>query len=124
VIDEIEKENLLDHATEVGEYFQQQLRALAARHTAITDVRGKGLMLAAELDSADLAKLTVAEMLKRHILINCTSDTVLRFLPPYILQRSHVDTAIAALDEIFTEFAGTVGATQSASNAAGGQKNG
>jgi acetylornithine/N-succinyldiaminopimelate aminotransferase len=42
-------------------------------------------MIAAELDSADLAKLTVAEMLKRHILINCTSDTVLRFLPPYIL---------------------------------------
>ncbi len=62
-------------------------------------------MLAAELDSADLAKLTVAEMLKRHILINCTSDTVLRFLPPYILERAHVDTAIAALDEIFTEHA-------------------
>ncbi len=62
-------------------------------------------MIAAELDSADLAKLTVAEMLKRHILINCTSDTVLRFLPPYILERAHVDTAIAALDEIFTEHA-------------------
>jgi len=44
-------------------------------------------------------------MLKRHILINCTSDTVLRFLPPYILERAHVDTAIAALDEIFTEHA-------------------
>ncbi len=63
-------------------------------------------MIAAELDSADLAKLTVAEMLKRRILINCTSDTVLRFLPPYILERAHVDTAIAALDEIFTEHAG------------------
>ena len=62
-------------------------------------------MIAAELDSADLAKLTVAEMLKRRILINCTSDTVLRFLPPYILERAHVDTAIAALDEIFTEHA-------------------
>ena len=62
-------------------------------------------MIAAELDSADLAKLAVAEMLKRHILINCTSDTVLRFLPPYILERAHVDTAIAALDEIFTEHA-------------------
>jgi acetylornithine aminotransferase/acetylornithine/N-succinyldiaminopimelate aminotransferase len=44
-------------------------------------------------------------MLKRHFLINCTSDTVLRFLPPFILQRAHVDTAIAALDEIFTEHA-------------------
>ena len=77
-------------------------------------------MLAAELDSADLAKLTVAEMLKRHILINCTSDTVLRFLPPYILQKAHVETAIAALDEIFTEHAGPAAASQSAKEAAGG----
>ncbi len=44
-------------------------------------------------------------MLKRRILINCTSDTVLRFLPPYILERAHVDTAIKALDEIFSEYA-------------------
>jgi acetylornithine/N-succinyldiaminopimelate aminotransferase len=103
VIDTIEKEGLLAHATEVGDYFQDRLRWLATRHETIIDVRGKGLMLAAELDSAELAKLTVAEMLKRHIVINCTSDTVLRFLPPFILERSHVDTAIAALDEILTE---------------------
>ncbi len=102
VIDAIEKNGLLAHATEVGGYFMDRLRSLSARHETIVDVRGKGLMIAAELDSAELAKLTVAEMLKRHILINCTSDTVLRFLPPYILERAHVDTAIAALDEIFT----------------------
>jgi acetylornithine aminotransferase/acetylornithine/N-succinyldiaminopimelate aminotransferase len=102
VIDAIEKNGLLARTTEVGGYFMERLRSLAARHEAIVEVRGKGLMIAAELDSAELAKLTVAEMLKRHILINCTSDTVLRFLPPYILERAHVDTAIAALDEIFT----------------------
>jgi acetylornithine/N-succinyldiaminopimelate aminotransferase len=102
VIDTIEKDGLLAHATEVGNYFKSRLGDLAKHHDTIIDVRGKGLMLAAELDSAELAKLTVAEMLKRHILINCTSDTVLRFLPPYILERAHVDTAIAALDEIFT----------------------
>jgi acetylornithine aminotransferase/acetylornithine/N-succinyldiaminopimelate aminotransferase len=113
VIDAIEKQNLLANATQVGDYFQQQLRNLAKKHEAIVDVRGKGLMLAAELDSADLAKSIVAEMLKRKILINCTSDTVLRFLPPYILERSHVDTAIAALDEIFTQFA-AMAATQAA----------
>jgi acetylornithine aminotransferase/acetylornithine/N-succinyldiaminopimelate aminotransferase len=124
VIDHIEKENLLANATEVGDYFQSQLRALAARHDAIVDVRGKGLMLAAELDSSDLAKLTVAEMLKRRILINVTSDTVLRFLPPFILERAHVDTAIRALDEIFTQHSGASAAPQTAShstNAAGGQ---
>jgi acetylornithine aminotransferase/acetylornithine/N-succinyldiaminopimelate aminotransferase len=112
VIDAIEKEDLLAHATEVGDYFQAQLRSLAAKHEASVDVRGKGLMIAAELDSAELAKLTVAEMLKRRILINCTSDTVLRFLPPYILERAHVDTAIQALDEIFTQHA-AYAATQS-----------
>jgi acetylornithine aminotransferase/acetylornithine/N-succinyldiaminopimelate aminotransferase len=107
VIDTIEKDHLLDHTTDVGNYFLAQLRALALRHSAIIDVRGQGLMIGAELDSADLAKLTVAEMLKRHIVMNCTSDTVLRFLPPFILQRAHVDTTIQALDEIFTEHAAT-----------------
>jgi len=105
VIDTIEKEGLLAHATEVGDYFMESLEKLAKKHETIVDVRGKGLMVAVELDSADLAKLTVAEMLKRRILINCTSDTVLRFLPPYIVERSHIDTAIAALDEIFVEHA-------------------
>ncbi len=124
VIDTIEKEGLLAHATEMGDYFKKRLRELAVRHETITDVRGKGLMVAAELDSADLAKLTVAEMLKRRILINCTSDTVLRFLPPYILERAHVDTAIAALDEIFTEHAAARSAPEKASGAAGGQRHG
>jgi acetylornithine/N-succinyldiaminopimelate aminotransferase len=123
VIDAIEKEGLLANAAEVGEYFLAQLRSLAARHDAIVDVRGKGLMIAAELDSADLAKLIVAEMLKRRILINCTSDTVLRFLPPFILERAHVDTAIAALDEILTEHAAAFSGTQTA-RTAGGQSRG
>ncbi len=108
VIDAIEKEGLLEHITKVGGYFQEQLRVLAAKHDCIKDVRGKGLMLAAELDNADLAKQAVAEMLKRRILINSTSDTVLRFLPPYILEQKHVDEAIKALDEFFTEKAAAV----------------
>jgi acetylornithine/N-succinyldiaminopimelate aminotransferase len=121
VIDTLEKEGLLAHATEVGNYFQDQLRGLAKKHETIQEVRGKGLMIGVEIDSADLAKLTVAEMLKRHIVINCTSDTVLRFLPPYILERAHVDTTIAALDEIFTEHA-AASSGAAASQAAGGNR--
>ena len=119
VIDTIEKEGLLQHATEVGDYFQDQLRGLAKRHESIVNVRGKGLMVAAEVDSAELGKLVVAEMLKRRILINCTSDTVLRFLPPYIVQREHIDTAIAALDQILSEHA-----AQAAAISAGGHQRG
>jgi acetylornithine aminotransferase/acetylornithine/N-succinyldiaminopimelate aminotransferase len=114
VIEAIEKDGLLAKATAVGDYFQERLRGLKEKHDAIVDVRGKGLMVAAELDSAELGKTAVAQMLKRHILINCTSDTVLRFLPPYILEKTHVDTAIAALDEIFTEYATGQGAAASA----------
>ena len=103
VIDEIERTGLLEHVSEVGEYFQDQLRSLGGRHEAIVDVRGRGLMVAAEVESAELGKRIVAEMLKRRILINCTSDTVLRFLPPYLLEKEHVDVAIEALDAIFSE---------------------
>jgi acetylornithine/N-succinyldiaminopimelate aminotransferase len=119
VIDAMEKEGLLENATQVGDYFLQQLGGLAQRHEAIIDVRGKGLMLAAELDSADLAKLVGVEMLKRRIVINCTSDTVLRFLPPLILRREHVDTAIDALDQILAEHATKVEAPSSGGHTRG-----
>jgi acetylornithine/N-succinyldiaminopimelate aminotransferase len=110
VFETIEREHLLDHVTAVGTYFRQQLDALAANHAAIVDVRGIGLMLAVELDSADLAKTVLGEMMKRHILINRTSETVLRFLPPFILQKEHVDEGIAALNQILSEQSATVAA--------------
>lgn len=103
VIDTIERGHLLEHVTTTGTYFLERLHALAKTHPAIVDVRGQGLMLAAELDSADLAKTVQSEMLERRIIINRTSETVLRFLPPYILERAHVDEAIAALDQILSE---------------------
>jgi acetylornithine aminotransferase/acetylornithine/N-succinyldiaminopimelate aminotransferase len=103
VLSTIERDHLLDHVTETGTYFRNSLAELAKQHSAITEVRGLGLMLAIELDSADLAKTVLAEMMKRHILINRTSENVLRFLPPYIIEKEHVDESIAALDEILTE---------------------
>ncbi len=109
VIDTLGRDGLLRHAEEVGAYFMDALRGLAAKHGAIVDVRGMGLMIGAELDSADLAKRVGAEILKRKIIINVTSDTTLRFLPPYILERAHVDTAIAALDEILNEHGAAAG---------------
>ena len=98
VIDAMRQGEMLQRITETGGYFKAQLNGLGRKHPSIIDVRGMGLMLAAELDSADMAKDVVAQMLERHILINRTSETVLRFLPPYILNTADVDTAIAALD--------------------------
>jgi acetylornithine aminotransferase/acetylornithine/N-succinyldiaminopimelate aminotransferase len=101
VIDTMQQEDRLAHIREVGEFFQQKLKTLAEHHDCIIDVRGKGLMLGIELNSAELAKFAATQMMERHIIINRTSETVLRFLPPYILERKHVEIAINALDEIF-----------------------
>ena len=107
VIDTMKQGNVLAHIRDVGGYFKQQLEALRQRHNCIIDVRGMGLMLGIELDSADLAKQAASEMMAKRIIINRTSETVLRFLPPYILERKHVDRTIAALDEILTSLTST-----------------
>jgi acetylornithine aminotransferase/acetylornithine/N-succinyldiaminopimelate aminotransferase len=106
VIDTLKQEEMLAHIQDVGGYFRGQLARLAAQHSDIVaEARGVGLMLALDLHSADTAKSVAAAMMERRILINRTSETVLRFLPPFILGKSHIDLAIAALDEILDEHA-------------------
>jgi acetylornithine/N-succinyldiaminopimelate aminotransferase len=117
VIDTIKRDNLIGHINEVGSYFHDQLTQLAKRHDCITEVRGKGLMLGLEINSADLAQRVAAQMMERRIIINRTSETVLRLLPPFLLERQHVDTAVKAFDEVFT--AALAGAAP-----AGGKANG
>ena len=103
VMDTIEQEDLLTNIRETGGYFKRQLHDLAARHESVVEVRGLGLMLSIEMESAELAKRIVARMLEQRILINRTSETVLRFLPPYIVGREHVDLAVRAMNDILTE---------------------
>lgn len=124
VIDAIEQEDLLGNITKTGAYFRRRLDDLAAKHESVVDVRGMGLMLAMDLNSADLAKRVVAKMLERHILINRTNETVLRFLPPYIIGRDHVDQAVSALHEIFTEEGAGVPTMAAAHQNTGGPRNG
>ena len=93
-----EEKRLLKHVAAMGEYFHGALLSLDKKHAAIQDVRGAGLMQAMELDSADLAKGVVKQLMAEGIIINRTHDTVLRFLPPYIVQKNHVDQLVAALD--------------------------
>jgi acetylornithine/N-succinyldiaminopimelate aminotransferase len=91
-------DGLLGHVKEVGGYFHAKLEGLKVRHGSIREVRGMGLMLGLDLDSADTAKVVVAQLLQQGILINRTHETVLRFLPPYIIQKKHVDQVVRALD--------------------------
>ena len=102
VIDEIKHTSLLAHVRETGNYFLAQLRKLQLQHTAIKEVRGLGLMIGVEIESAELAKYLATGLLERRIIINRTHETVLRFLPPFLITREHVDQVIAAIDDLLS----------------------
>jgi acetylornithine/N-succinyldiaminopimelate aminotransferase len=93
-----EEKKLLKHVRTLGEYFYAALEALDKKHKSIQDVRGAGLMLAVDLDSPELAKTVTKQLLREGIIINRTHETVLRFLPPYVIQKKHVDQVVKALD--------------------------
>jgi acetylornithine aminotransferase/acetylornithine/N-succinyldiaminopimelate aminotransferase len=91
-------EGLLPSITAVGGYFRMRLTELMRRYSFIREVRGQGLMIGVEL--AFPCKHLVLEGIKQGILFNVTHDTVMRFLPPYILTESDVDRAIATLKKV------------------------
>jgi acetylornithine/N-succinyldiaminopimelate aminotransferase len=104
VVDEIERSNLLDHVNEVGSYFLEQLGSLAKSNTSIAEVRGAGFMIGVEMRSAETAKEIADRMMfERHIILNRTSENVLRFLPPFLITKEHVDETIAALGSLLEQ---------------------
>jgi acetylornithine aminotransferase/acetylornithine/N-succinyldiaminopimelate aminotransferase len=62
-------------------------------------------MQAVELDSSELAKAVAKELLQKGIIINRTHETVLRFLPSYIIEKKHVDQLVKALDAALAKHA-------------------
>ena len=100
-----EEKKLLEHVGALGKYFRAALEGLDKIHKSIQDVRGAGLMQAVELDSSELAKAVAKELLQKGIIINRTHETVLRFLPSYIIEKKHVDQLVKALDAALAKHA-------------------
>lgn len=105
LIQTLEKEKLLNHVRKVGEYMLSGLGKLQKKHAAIKEIRGLGLMIGIELDSADLAKSVFQRMLDQRVILNRTDETVLRFLPPFIVKKQHVDEVLKVLDQALSESA-------------------
>jgi predicted acetylornithine/succinylornithine family transaminase len=103
----LEEESLLQRVTEIGNYFRKHLRRLQRRQPElIKDVRGLGLMVAAELTFN--GKGVVAKMMDRGFLMNCTHDTTLRFLPPYIIRKPEIKEMLANLEEVIIDESKTI----------------
>jgi acetylornithine/N-succinyldiaminopimelate aminotransferase len=94
-------EGLLENTQKMGDCFINKLKNLKDKYPFIKEIRGMGLMIGMELsfNGGDIVK----KMLEKGYLINCTSDTVLRFLPPLIVEKEHIDELVDALDEVFSE---------------------
>ncbi len=91
-------DTLLGSISETGSYFRMRLTELAKRYSFIKEVRGHGLMIGMELDFS--GKQIVLDAIEQGLLINCTHNTVLRALPPYILTEQDVDRAVRVLDKV------------------------
>jgi len=92
-------DGLLPAIQRVGGYFKDSLETLARKHSFVKEVRGCGLMLGVEL--AIPGKQFVLDAMAEGMLINCTHDTVLRFLPPYIITEKELDRAVRVLSKLF-----------------------
>lgn len=92
-------DELLPAIQRVGGYFHVMLNELARKHGFVKEVRGFGLMLGVEL--AMSGKQLVLDAMAEGLLINCTHDTVLRFLPPYIVTEKEVDQCVKILGKVF-----------------------
>ncbi len=92
-------EGLLPHIRQMGGYFQMKLEELGKRYKFIKEVRGRGLMLGVELSIP--GKQIVLDAMQEGLLMNCTHDTVLRMLPPYIITEKEIDRGIRILNKVF-----------------------
>ncbi len=103
VVQTMQKLKLPQRATKIGGYFKTRLNELADEHECVREVRGLGLMLAMELSSKEIANAAVVKARGRGFLINCTAEKVLRFVPPLIVERKHINQLVEALDKILAE---------------------
>lgn len=91
----VEEDRLLENVARVGAYLQQELKSLTELYPAAKEVRGRGFIQGLELEIP--ARPIVEQALAKGVLFNSTQDTVLRFLPPFLLQEKQVDKGVRVL---------------------------
>ena len=94
----MEQEDLLARVTRVGAYLHEQLQSVGKRSAVVREVRGRGAMQAMELNIP--ARPLVEQGLAEGVLFNSTQETVLRFLPSFLLEEKHVDRGIRVLKKL------------------------
>jgi len=101
VVDTILEEGLMENAEKMGKYLMDGIKAISSKH--VREVRGLGLMVGVELESQETAKKVKEKMQGRGFLLNVTSETVLRFVPPLIITQADIDSTVENLKEVLKD---------------------
>ncbi|MEV5651563.1 L-lysine 6-transaminase [Nocardia sp. NPDC052254] len=101
ILEVIESDRLADRAAELGELLLARLRELAGRYGELTDPRGRGLMCAVTVESAELRDAVLTEAREReHVLLIGSGERGIRFRPPLTVTAAELEEAVAALDRV------------------------
>lgn len=95
-------DRLCDNSAQMGEYFISELNKLKNKHSIITEVRGKGLMIGVQLASPHAVTIK-KKCLEQGFLIGSVGDSIIRMLPPLIISADDIALYIGALDRILSE---------------------
>ncbi len=100
-IEMIDNEGLLEKVVELSQHAMGRLADMKEKFDCISEVRGRGLMIGIELDipGAEL----VSSCLEKGLRINCTHETVLRFMPAMTASKEQIDEALDILETVMTE---------------------
>jgi acetylornithine/N-succinyldiaminopimelate aminotransferase len=93
--------DIAGHAARVGKYLIERLEELKKKHSFITDVRGRGLLLAIEFNS-EIGQRVLMACLENGLLVNKVKPNAIRLMPPLIIGNKEVDEAVAILDKVFS----------------------
>lgn len=98
----IERDDLIRNALELGDYIRSSFKSTLSSIEGVKEIRGQGLMIGIEL-SKPCGEL-VREALSQGLLINVTSDKVVRLLPPLVMQRQEADLVVSSVSKLIKEF--------------------
>ena len=87
---------MLKHVTDIGKYFIKELKSI--KSSSILDVRGQGLMIGVEVK--ENRNVILKKLQEEKILAIPAGEMVVRFLPPYIIEKKHVDLVINVLKKV------------------------
>lgn len=102
LVNEVFENGMITNVVKLGDYFKSKLKIIHKNHSdKITDVRGLGFMLGVELCKPCASLVDIFR--EKGILVNCTSENVLRILPPLISTKDNIDYFINIFNEIISE---------------------